>query len=167
MGNEQNKNNGTLPNSAPEVEKFGVRQVAFPAVGEPIQNEAGYDVFVNGVQAFRDGGRRLLDADPQIPTGFDAWHIRVVLRETGLAMEWVFPKSLYPVVLELFERTNGLSVRDNGDEIVVIFRDEAHEYKFAFFRRGTDGLFRLEDVTDTIDGQRQAEETECRRHGDC
>ena len=102
----------------------------------------GYDIFINGKKILFTG----LSALSDIPEGGNEWYIKIVQRGTGLAMEWTFPKRLYPVIASVWLHDNGYCVRDYGDEVVINFRKEQEKdiWKTAHFRRGADCLFHFE-----------------------
>lgn len=109
-----------------------------------------YDIYFNGVKASRNG----VYFPPQ--GHGDAHHVRIVLRGSGLAMEWAFPKKLFPVAEKAFVHVKGIRrISIDDDEVVATFREkplapgairgEGAELR-AIFRRGPDRLFRFEKV---------------------
>ena len=101
-----------------------------------------YDIYFNGEKSGRFG----VQVPPQ--GDGDAHHVRIVLRGTGLAMEWAFPKKRFPVAEKAFIHITEIRPSLNDDnEVVAIFRDSGEGVQLrAIFRRGPDRLFHFEKV---------------------
>ena len=109
-----------------------------------------YDIYFNGKAATGNG----VNFPPQ--GDGDAHHLRIVLRGTGLAMEWAFPKKRFPVAEKAFIHITANNRQLNDDnEVIATFREkpgaagalhgEGKELS-AIFHRGPDRLFRFEKV---------------------
>ena len=101
-----------------------------------------YDISFNGEKSGLFG----VQVPPQ--GDGDAHHVRIALRGTGLAMEWAFPKTLFPVAEKAFIHVTEIRPSLNDDnEVVATFRDSGEGVQLrAIFRRGHDRLFHFEKV---------------------
>ena len=102
------------------------------------EEDREFALFVNGVRRGEWSG-------PSAPQGDGEEHrFRIVHQGTGLAMEWSFPKHLFPVVSRAYLCRNSRAKENPGVEAVIVFseRDGAKNKDHRiYFRRGPDRLF--------------------------